>query len=857
MLLIVLCVLSLSCGSGPPEGSELVFAYPPGPLTLDPARCSTELDRILCSLVYSGIVRRELDGTFTPELGLPLRPPLGVDPFEWAQKDLTSRCASSNGLVYTFRLNPEARFANGREVTVEDIRFSLERLADPATESVNSELVEPILGALNFMVARRDQYEGRPADPVAADSIVGIDEIDPGTFRLQMTSPYAAYLERLALPAMRILPATETAAVIEAATEPFALASYGSGPWAVESIDPDREIVLKSKPDHWSGVSVGTERLRFLIIEDPSRAQAMFASEVLALFDPPVDERPNYMNDPTYRDQVLPATAPATTYLAFNFRKPFFRDIRIRQTIKQAVVSSDVVERVGRHRVCTARTIVPECVYPVQDVLHEETLIPKEKVDPSSWPPLLLVVSADPLLRETAEQIRALLEENGLDLSLRVTDSEEHPRILEEGTFDLALATLEGTSPDDFFNAFLLTEGRHGGRNISRYANTFVDTLVAQARSEPVRANRNKLYQQADDLLRKDCAAVFLWHPLDVHIRQLWLSGFRHSPIPTASLWNNVFRETSDRRYETLEDYRVKPVPLRDGVTILTVSDAVLLGFVQGLTEFLPISSSGHLKIAQRMFGLQGGSQYLFFDCLLHLGTLFAVLVFFRRDLKPLSKALLDAPRVLYEAHKENKKLQKRRKKKKNRGRKEKKVQIPEDVSFVVYLAVGTLVTAAFGLVFQDLLEFLFDSLPAIGFALVMTGLLLLSTQVLQRKEPEELTGKRAAIIGLAQGLAITPGLSRSGTTVATALLLGLSRETAVRFSFLLSVPAIAGATLLQAMDASRRVALLPALAGMGTAFISGLIFLSFLVFIVRKGQLHLFALYTIPLGIFVFLLAG
>ncbi len=858
---LLVCLLSLSCGSGPPEGSELVFAYPPGPLTLDPARCTTDLDRTLCALVYSGIVRRRLDGSLTPELGLPPYPERGVDPFEWIQMDLSSQCASSNGLVFRFRVDPDAQFANGREVFVQDIRYSFERLADPETESAHTELVNPLLGAMDFIAARRDRYGGRSPDPIAVDSILGIEELGPKTFQLTMTSPNASYMTRLALPSMRILPATETANAIRAATDPFALASNGSGLWEVESVDPDEEVVLRCKQDHWSGMSPKTERLRFKIVEDPQQARTMFASELLALLEPPANVRSDYMGDATYHDQILAASGPSTAFLAFNFRNSFFRDVRVRQTIREALDPHHIAETVGLYHVSPAHAAVPACVYPVEDAGLEESVVPVDKADPSNWPALSITVSNDPLLRQTAEQIQSILVQNGLEISIRILDPTEHRKALDEGDFNLALATLSGNVPDDFLTPFLLSEARSGGANFSRYANTYFDRLLRDARCQPDREKRNRMYQQADELLRKDCGGVFLWHPLDVYVRQMWLSGLRYSPFPTSSVWNNLFRETNEKRYERREDLRVKPAPPRSSIESLTVSDAAILGFVQGLTEFLPISSSGHLKIAQRLFGLEGGSRFLFFDCLLHMGTLLAVVVFFFQDVKTLSKSLLDTPKVIYSTYQQNKELNKtenaKKKKKRRKKKQENKIQLPEEIMYLGYLAVGTFVTGAFGLVFQDLLEFLFDSLHAVGFALVITGLLLLSTQVVHRREETKLNAKRAAIIGLAQGIAITPGLSRSGTTIATSLLLGLSRETAVRFSFLLSIPAIAGATLLQAMDATRRIAMLPALAGTGVSFLSGLLFLWFLVLIVRKGGLFLFAMYTIPLGIFVFLVAG
>lgn len=846
---VLVSLLVVSCVSGPPEDSELVFAYPPGPLTLDPARCTTELDQVLCSLLYSGLVRRLGDGTIEPELVLPPECPPDVDTEVWEQWGDARRFGGISGLIFTFRIHPDARFGNGREVFVQDIRFSFERLLHPATHSTNDWVVHPILGALDFAGAKRDEAEHRLPDPIALETIHGIEEIDAKTFRLRLTEPYAPFLDYLAMPGARILPATETAEVIGPATDPFALAALGSGPWEIvqeESVHPEREIVLRAKPDHWSGDRVGTRRLRFKIVDDPAQAERLFlnvsgtlsATQVPALLVPPVEERPKWLNEPTYRDRIIAAPRPTTTLVAFNFRKPLFQNVHRRRAIAQAFDIERIVDVFGRHRVTPARGLAPESLlgtggFEAAAVVDQEA---RKTYASSDWPSLSLVAPVGSSFERTAEQIKRDLTRIGVSVVVKPLDRTEFDSALQKGEFDLALVTLspEAPTPAALLASFMLTETIPGGLNFSHYANPHFHYLAAEACTTPDEEERNNLYRQADRLLQRDCAGIFLWHDLDVRVRQIWLSGYRYSPVPSAALWNAMFRETDETRYERPEPEPVqRPVKAADD---LSVSKALVLGFVQGLTEFLPISSSGHLKIAERLYDLEGGSRYLFFDCLLHLGTLFAVLIFYRRDLLPLLEALADSPQALI-------------------AQARTKTPLPDRVAFVLFLAVGTLVTAGFALVFQDELEALFDSMGAVGMALVATGFLLLSTRFFRRSEDRELAYSSAALIGLAQGLAIVPGLSRSGTTIAVALLLGLSRETSVRFSFLLSIPAIAGATFLQALDITRRVALLPAVAGVAASLLSGLIFLWFLIMIVRSGRLYLFAFYTIPLGILVLFL--
>ncbi len=278
-----------------------------------------------------------------------------------------------------------------------------------------------------------------------------------------------------------------------------------------------------------------------------------------------------------------------------------------------------------------------------------------------------------------------------------------------------------------------------------------------------------------------------------------------------------------------------------DTQTILSTTEAIILGLVQGLTEFLPISSSGHLALFQLWFGIQP-SELILFNVLLHVGTLAAVVYFYRKDVLDLLRAVPSLPGEIS-------------------GTIRQKETLSAEAHACCAILIGTFVTGVFAIVLKDFLESLFDRPAAIGGALIATGILLYLTKILgvSNRTPDgdttEETGLNqicfwhAAVLGLAQGIAITPGLSRSGTTIAVALLLGLRREPAVKFSFLLSLPAILGACLLEMKDGLQTLPVLPALLGTLVSFVSGLFFLWTLVWIIRAGRFHVFAYYTIPVG--------
>lgn len=264
----------------------------------------------------------------------------------------------------------------------------------------------------------------------------------------------------------------------------------------------------------------------------------------------------------------------------------------------------------------------------------------------------------------------------------------------------------------------------------------------------------------------------------------------------------------------------------------LSILEAILLGLVQGLTEWLPVSSSGHLVLAHEVAGVDPS---VFLDLLLHVGTLAVILVFYRETVVDVLRALASAPR----AHREGDTLA--------------SVWWEDpDRRLGVLVVAGSVPTALVGFTFEETFVAMFSSTLAVGIALLVTGTWLF----LSRFAPEHglvQPGLAAALlIGLAQGVAIVPGISRSGATIGAALLLGIAREEAVRFSFLLSVPAILGATVLQADAAALTAARASWLAyalGIAVSVAVGYAALWLLVRIVENRGFHRFCWYCWALG--------
>lgn len=257
---------------------------------------------------------------------------------------------------------------------------------------------------------------------------------------------------------------------------------------------------------------------------------------------------------------------------------------------------------------------------------------------------------------------------------------------------------------------------------------------------------------------------------------------------------------------------------------------------LQGFTEFLPVSSSGHLVIMQHFFGLT--DENLFFDTMVHVGTLLPVLWVFRQELVCIARRSLAVTSSFF-----------------SKGSAPGLLEADPDVRMVMFIVLASLPTGLIGLLGRDVFARLFSSVGAVGVGLLITATLLLSTKwyAHPRKSLAEMTAFDAMVIGFVQGLAITPGISRSGTTIATALLRGVDRELAGRFSFLIFIPAMCGALVLNVVKLSAFPSfhsLCLAASATVTACLTGYLMLLVLLRFVRQGKLYVFSPYCFLIGI-------
>ncbi len=260
----------------------------------------------------------------------------------------------------------------------------------------------------------------------------------------------------------------------------------------------------------------------------------------------------------------------------------------------------------------------------------------------------------------------------------------------------------------------------------------------------------------------------------------------------------------------------------------MTWWEAALLGLVQGLTEFLPVSSSGHLVLGQHLLGLPADD--VSFEVFVHFGTVLSILAVYREHVISILKHVflaLKEPSRMGLHYRDN-----------------------EDFRLAVFILITMIPTGLIYVLFKEFLEGSFGNPRLAAGMLLVTGTLLILTKV--RKNPEgPLTPFKSVLIGTAQAAAMIPGISRSGSTICTALYLNVTPEKAANFSFLMSLPVIVGATAIKALELFETglTAVIPTLIGMAVAFAFGIVAIKIVLDFVRRGNLQFFAYYCFAIG--------
>ncbi|MCU0390529.1 MAG: undecaprenyl-diphosphate phosphatase [Thermoflexibacter sp.] len=257
----------------------------------------------------------------------------------------------------------------------------------------------------------------------------------------------------------------------------------------------------------------------------------------------------------------------------------------------------------------------------------------------------------------------------------------------------------------------------------------------------------------------------------------------------------------------------------------MNIIDSIILGIIQGLTEFLPVSSSGHLEIGKALLNIKITNNLLF-SVVVHAATTLSTIIVFYKDILLIIKDIF-------------------------------KFEWNESTQFAVKIIISMIPVGIIGLFFKsDVEQFFEGDITLVGIMLCLTGILLLFTHLLRNREGGEVTFGRALVIGIAQAVAILPGISRSGATICTAILIGTDRSKAAKFSFLMVLLPIIGATILEMQDYLKQstthqdLAINVLIIGFLASFLSGLVACRLMIELVKKGKLIYFAIYCFIVGL-------
>lgn len=254
--------------------------------------------------------------------------------------------------------------------------------------------------------------------------------------------------------------------------------------------------------------------------------------------------------------------------------------------------------------------------------------------------------------------------------------------------------------------------------------------------------------------------------------------------------------------------------------------EALILGLIQGLTEYLPVSSSGHLAIGQAIFGMESGEENLMFTVAVHVATVLSTIVILWSEIDWIFRGLF-------------------------------KFELNAETKYVLNILVSMIPVGIVGLFFKDQVEAIFGSgLLVVGCCLLITASLLIFSYLAKPRQKEKISWKDALIIGIAQAIAVLPGVSRSGSTIATGLLLGNKKESLAQFSFLMVIPPILGEALLDVLkmvkgeNVTGSIETFPLMVGFVAAFLAGCFACKWMINIVKRGKLIYFGIYCAIVGV-------
>jgi len=487
-------VLTIGCGAVrsnagfymlPDQTDTLTLYDIADPPTLDPARSWGFLDGRLTGLIFSNLIRFDHQAKITPDLAS-----------QWN--------VSKDGLCYRFNLNPAAKFSNGRPVTANDVRYSLERVRDPKVASPSGWVVE---------------------------RVSQINVINEHAIELQLKEPFAPFINLLAMPAASIVPKEEITRC-EQQEIPFGEHPVGSGPWLLKEWRHDQHILFERNKAYWSQ-KPKISKFKIQIISNPFTAIAEFETGRLAAINPtPIVEIPRWRNHPQWRDYTHRAQTLNTDMIIFNCGRSPLNKVKVRQALCQAVDAELLLECVREGAGSISAGPIPPGLDGNQSQ-NPQLMNPSEITQTLDQSGLLergidlIMPARENFTRTTGEAIQAIWKQTGIPVRLRRLEWVTYRQALREGRFDAAYRGWFADYPDgDNFLHPLFHSSQIGQGNMSRFSDAETDQLIEKSQREFDQQTRKSLLQEANAMVYQKAPALFLWHQSKYIVSQPWLRGY-------------------------------------------------------------------------------------------------------------------------------------------------------------------------------------------------------------------------------------------------------------------------------------------------------------------------------------------
>ncbi len=498
-----------SAGETPKYGGILhdyLGADPPG---IDPQIDTTFLIYNLSREIYNTLVRYERDS-------LKLEPEL-----------LESMPAiSADRKTYTCKLRKGVKFHDGTELTAKDVKFTFERMLNPATKAANTWCIEQIVGATEMM-------EGK------AKELAGFKIIDDYTFQFTLEYPYAPFLSNLAVPAMSIFPEK----ACKAAGENWALRPIGTGPFKIDRWVRDSILVLKKHKDYFEKDLPYLDAIEMRVIPDSATAMLEFENGTIDVTSIPDSDFMRVAQDPAFKDKILSGTPLNIYFYNLNVNDPYLKDVRVRKAFAMAIDKKALVDKVftgGRATVANS-FLCPGLpgFNPHFPGTEYNPAKAKELLKDAGYPEGFTIESwqtkSDTVLRRN-EAVQAMLKEVGIDLKIVQVDSASYRQARKQGTIPCCFSNwwADIGDPDNFLYVWFHSSQSRGFS--SNYSNSKVDALLTQARTISDMDERIAFYRAAEKIIVHDDAAVVpLLYYKDFMLRQPYVKGLTMHPTGVMS----------------------------------------------------------------------------------------------------------------------------------------------------------------------------------------------------------------------------------------------------------------------------------------------------------------------------------